>query len=490
MFPGWLPYSQNLWYTGFDCVSLIFNALALYQGKSAVGLASTASGQTDLLSKNCVNRVVMTFLVLSQLLLVTTGCKPPPPISATPKPGSTSIPTRAPTTAPSTPQPSTGARQPLTLTMWLPLELANSAVTPNGYLFEVNKSYDNLHPDTSLVQMPKALSGPGGTVNLLLTTKAAAPANLPDIALIDAAELVLLAQSGIAQPVDDYLQDAYWDGFYPYIKPAIRYKERYVAIPFMTDLILMIYNESMVETAPTTWASLTTLTTRYIFPTASGDGTSADTFVLQYLSLGGTLQGADGRPMLDAAIAEQVLRSYAIFLETGVFPENIRELATYDECWELYFNGEAAITHAPYSLYNRNRALMTRTRYAAVPTISEEVTTLAHGYAWVVTAVEPEKQRLAVDYLLAAMQPDLLAGWASEQHLLPVRKDGLEITVRDSSYRQFLNTLLDSAYPYPTIRNYARIQDVIGQAIEDVLSGMQTPERAAQTAAIEISRLR
>jgi len=66
----------------------------------------------------------------------------------------------------------------------------------------------------------------------------------------------------------------------------------------------------------------------------------------------------------------------------------------------------------------------------------------------------------------------------------------MALVIEDESYRTFLEELLKNAHPYPDLSYYTGLQSIIIRAIEDVLDGVSTPERAAVTAAAMVARLR
>ncbi|MHB1356393.1 MAG: extracellular solute-binding protein, partial [Anaerolineae bacterium] len=138
----------------------------------------------------------------------------------------------------------------------------------------------------------------------------------------------------------------------------------------------------------------------------------------------------------------------------------------------------------------RSRSQLTRSRYAVIPTLNGETTTLAHSRVWIIVTDDPDKQELAARYIEAATQPQQMADWAKSQALLPTRRSALALVVSDLPFRQFLESLLTNAYPYPNLGAYPRIQEVIGRTVESVLDGLTTPERAAMNASAEINRLR
>ena len=104
--------------------------------------------------------------------------------------------------------------------------------------------------------------------------------------------------------------------------------------------------------------------------------------------------------------------------------------------------------------------------------------------------MDPLRQEIASRYILAILDPKALSNWCAESFHLPAHKAALALVVQDESYRTFLEEQLQRAYPYPNRSYYSRLQTIIVRAIEDVLDGVSTPERAAVTAAAMAARLR
>ena len=74
--------------------------------------------------------------------------------------------------------------------------------------------------------------------------------------------------------------------------------------------------------------------------------------------------------------------------------------------------------------------------------------------------------------------------------LMPTQQEVLPAVIEDAPYRRFLGDQMEQARPYPRLKDYGAIQAAVVRAIEDVLDGLATPERAAITAAASVMRLR
>ena len=379
---------------------------------------------------------------------------------------------------------------PLTLTLWLPPEMLPDAQSTGQLIEGLNKAFVSANPQVRVEVVPKAPYGLGGIANMLLTTHAAVPARLPDIVAIDASELYKVAEGDILVPLSGLISQALWDDLFPWALETITVNGKRLGMPFQTDIAFLVYNASLIQTPPRAWYDLASTKGKYIFPAGRGDGSAADTFLLHYLALGGTFGDSDARPSLDTTLMAKVLRDYRSAMELGIVPDTVRTMRTLDDCWSSYIAGEASLTNASSWQYARDRATVQNARYAPIPTINGELVTLARSWAWAIVTRDPMRQKIAVRYIASALRPEYLSAWSKASLHLPVHRSVLELAIEDRDYRAFLVEQLQYARPYPSGRHYSEIQDAISLAIEDVLDGVTTPERAAITAAASLARLR
>jgi len=433
-------------------------------------------------------------LALLLALIVTWGCATDEPTAAA-APAST----LRPTLAVGRPEPSATAQptltsldstMPMTLTIWLPPEMAVSALS-SGLTFEmINQSFRAANPGVFLEVVPKAAYGTGGLANALLATRPVVPSRLPDIIAIDTALVSELARQDILVPLDDAIPETIWASLYPAVLDNTSLEGRRYAIPFQVDISFLAYNAGDVQIAPRTWTELEGSGGKYVFPAAQGDGSAADAFLLQYLAEGGAILNEGGQPYLDSSIMASVLATYRQAVDAGVVPISVRNLQTLDDCWRAYMQDKATMTNVGSSQYQREKGSLRKTRYASIPTTSGVSATLARSWSWAIVTRDPFRQEIASRYLLSALNPKALSSWCVESHHLPAHQEALVLAVEDEPYRVFLDEQLRHAYPYPDLAYYTRLQTIVTRAIEDVLDGVSTPERAAVTAAATVARLR
>lgn len=378
----------------------------------------------------------------------------------------------------------------MTLTLWLPPEMLPEAGYAGQLVGELNQAFVAANPQARIEIVPKAPYGPGGIANMLLTTHAVVPARLPDIVAIDTAELHKVTGADILAPLDGLFAESKWDDLFPWALEMVTVNGKRLAMPFQTDIVFLVYDASVVQAPPRAWYDLASTKGKYVFPAGRGDGSAADTFLLHYFALGGTLGDSDARPALDTTLVARVLRDYRSAMELGIVPDSVRTLRTLADCWASYVAGEASLIHASSQQFARDRDTVQNAHYAPIPTINGKVLTLARSWAWAIVASDPLRQEMAARYIALALQPERLSSWSQASFHLPVHRSILELAIGDQDYRAFLIQQLQHARPYPNGRYFAEIQDIISIAIEDVLDGATTPERAAITAAASLARLR
>ena len=262
-----------------------------------------------------------------------------------------------------------------------------------------------------------------------------------------------------------------------------------LALAYHADITFLAYDSGLVPDPPLLWEDLVQANAQYVLP--AGEGTaSADAFTVQYMAYGGSLAREDGRPFLDADIVSKVLADYARAIESGLLSRDMRSLTSLDDCWAMFLRGNAGMTAVSSWQYQRDRAKLEQVRVAQIPTPSGETLTLARAWAWGIATRNPAKHDAAVRYLLAVSRTDTMVEWCRASHHLPARPEALTDLLPEEDYRSFIEEQLRHARAYPANDHYAQLQPIITQAIDDVLSGAASPDRAAVTAAAMAMRLR
>ncbi|NLV73061.1 MAG: extracellular solute-binding protein [Chloroflexi bacterium] len=425
------------------------------------------------------------WLIAVLVIMLLAGCATRSETPPQPEPVSTAQPTAAPAAAPTADAGEPDGTEPRPLTVWLPAELVPGEME-GSYLDVAIQAFENQQSGRQVRIQPKGMTGAGGMLGLLLATYAAAPALMPDLALVDAADLPRLAEAGIAYPLDPYLPKDTWQVIYAL---ALRKDQDHMAVPYLTDPLILAYDTASHATPPRSWAATMPGTSQMAFPAAVPVGDLSDAFMLQYTALGGIFN--DGSTAtLDLSKTGQVLRTLDAYITNKVVTASSLEMSTYQDCADALQRNQVNLAVLPYSVYRANRFSAGGVGIATVPTINGKPATLTRTLVWVVTTADAERRTLALDYLRLMLAPELAAQCAGECLLLPAQRQALELAVSDAQQRALFETLLATADTLPDGRAQQVIRPLIGQAVDGVLRQQVSPEEATESLGKAIEAMR
>ena len=147
--------------------------------------------------------------------------------------------------------------------------------------------------------LPKKPDGKGGIEDLLVSTQAALPQELPDIVTLDLAELPRIVKEGVLQPFDPQFAPSVEADLYPFARQAGQTDGRIYAVPYSGDLLQVAYNSALLRFPPLTWSDLYSGSVKYAVAAGSENGTVGDSFLVQYIALGGHFNDGRGKALLD-----------------------------------------------------------------------------------------------------------------------------------------------------------------------------------------------
>ncbi len=177
-----------------------------------------------------------------------------------------------------------------------------------------------------------------------------------------------------------------------------------------------------------------------------------------------------------------VLQYYNDGVTRGIFPADVLSYHTTDDCWRDYLGGEAVLTHVSAHRYLTNGDQRPSTAMAPIPAINGPGAAISRGWAQALVSTDAAHQSLAIEFMIQLMSPEALGDWNLAAGYLPTRKGALERWDEEESYTRFASQLLETARPRPRIGNYTQLAAALQQAIEEVISGVATPEEAAARA--------
>ncbi len=419
-------------------------------------------------------------LVAMLVAFLLAACAAPTPLVPTASP----LPTPSPTTPPPTPTPTVPAPGPLvvTLTLWVPEELSPYGEEPSAaVLAQQLADFSHTYPDLQVEVIVKEAHGRGGLLDLLRTASVAAPSVLPDLVMLDTAELRVAAQAGLLQPLDGFLPAGFAADRFPFAAELGDVDGQTMGVVVAAKLQHLAYRPALFASPPLTWTAVVSAPAPFVFPAAGQDGDVNDTTLIQYLAAGGRLTDGEGNPQLEAGPLTDVLAFYEQGVAAGVIsPTVVLSLSGVEGCWEVFQNWEAGMTVVDSRRFWTG--LDPQAAFALLPTQDGRTLTLAEGWAVGLVTSDPDRQQLAamlLEWLLAAEHS---GPWTQSGAYLPGTLSGLQEWTVAEEERALLEALLEGAMPPPDPAVRAAVGPPLQAALKAVLESRRTPADAAADA--------
>jgi multiple sugar transport system substrate-binding protein len=431
---------------------------------------------------------VLLLLIVGALL---TGCQLPT-LSSTPTPGvatNTPGPPEEPTVRPTDVAEATPlVPSAITLTVWTTEAFSpTQAITSGQILAQEVAVFEESHPEVGIQFVLKKPYGKGGLLDYLLTTEAVVPALLPDVIFIDADELMAAVQAGVVQALDDLVPPELVADLYPFARLACTLDGRLYGLQFQADLDHLVYNAGQLTISPRSWPGVLSNPGPYLFPAGGQAGLVNDDFLIQYLAVRQwPADGSSDEPFLEPDSLTAVLQFYQDGVSRGVFPAEILNYHSTDDCWQDYVAGEATLTHVSAHRYLADREQAPSSAMAPIPAIDGAGAPISRGWVMALVASDPARQSLAVELMTQLMSPETNGSWNEAANTLPTRQaalaDGEEAVTAEDSTIRFIRQQLQMARPRPRLFKYTQVAAALQEAVQDVITGAATPEEAAAQA--------
>lgn len=426
----------------------------------------------------------MLFIIL---IFTLTGCGPqsptlPPPPTLIPGPLSP-LPTPTPTPE----------SQPMiiTLGLWLPEEF-----DPYGegaaadVLAQQLTEFSQAYPDLQVQVTVKKAYGRGGLLDFLRASRDAAPSILPDLIVLDAADLETAARSGLIQPLDPILAPAEMTDRFPFAAELGTVDEQTLGFVLAADMQHLAYRPALLDSPPISWTQVVSPPVPFIFPADGRDRQVNDATLIQYLAAGGQLTDTEDRPWLDEEVMVSVLDFYSTCISSGtisptfstpaISPMIVLNIADADQAWEQFQAGEGVMTVVRASRYWREADETVAA--ASIPTHDGRPFSVARGWVVAMVADDPPRQALAtllLDWLIA---PERNAQWTQAASYLPGTRGALRLWDVSDEDRAVLRGTMEGAVAAPPPEVMATTGRAIQAALEALLRRRVPPEEAAAAA--------
>jgi multiple sugar transport system substrate-binding protein len=254
-------------------------------------------------------------------------------------------------------------------------------------------------------------------------------------------------------------------------------------LQFQADLDHLVYNTGRMTVPPSSWPGVLSNPGPYTFPAGGQAGLVNDDFLIQYLAVRPWPAGGDpDTPFLDRDSLTAVLQFYQDGVSRGVFPVSIVDYNTTEDGWRDYLAGEAALTHVSAHRYLSERDGLQSSAMAPIPAVNGPGAAIGRGWALALVASDPARQSAALEFITQMMSPEMNATWSQAAGYLPTRRAATALWDEADSFTRFAQQQLEAAQPRPRLPNYTQVAAVLQEAVEDVITGVATPEEAAAQA--------
>lgn len=392
----------------------------------------------------------------------------------TPLPGEpeAQTPTTEATSAPeSTPEPITS------LVIWVPPEMDPTLETEASQVFASRlQLFSDLNNGIVVEVRVKAPSGPGGLLDALSATSAAAPATLPDLIALSRPDLETAALKELIYPLDGLTEIPDDSDWYSFTRELALLQGSTFGLPFAADSLALVYRPVQVPEFPGSWNALLDSGTTLAFP---ADSDQALFPLALYLAEGGIIQDNQRRPKLDVDPLTEVFRFLADGIVSGTFNESLTQYQTTGQVWTAFRDGQTNLAVTWVSNFLKEGPA--DTTLAPLYPSPEGAVSIGTGMSWAVATPVASRQSLAVDLAEFLVQPDFLAEWSMAAGYLPARPSALE-GWRNQSVRTTLSQIALMTQLQPSNDILTTIGPILREGVGQILQGAVDPAQAAQVA--------
>ena len=386
--------------------------------------------------------------------------------------GQTATPAATPQLSPTfTPLP------PSEMTIWLPPDFDpagdNRAAQILRQRIEKFESANQMRVDVRL----KAVSGPSGLLESLSAASAAAPLALPAVVALPRPDMELAALKGLLIPLDGLssaIDDPDW---YDYARELALVQGVTFGLPFAGDGLVMVYRPAKVSADLNQWSQVLQMHQPLGFPAGSP---LALTTVALYRSVGGEVEDAQRRPILQPEKLALVLDLYRQAAVNGLFPASTTQYESDAQVWQAYQDGHVDACLTWTSSFLRDK--LPDSLLAPLPVLGDKPSTIATGWIWSITDPLPERRSISARLVEWLSDPVFLAEWTEAAGVLPTRPASMSAW-QDQTIKTILGQAALSARARPSTELIASLGPVLEEAAVKVISLQAEPSQAAAQAA-------
>lgn len=363
------------------------------------------------------------------------------------------------------------------LVLWVPSEMDPELDTEASQIFANRlQLFSDLNDGIEINVRVKAASGPGGLLDALTATSAAAPEALPDVIALVRSDLETAALKNLIFPLEGMTEVPDDTDWYSFTREMALLQGGTFGLPFAADSLALVYHPSAFETFPGNWTALLEMSVPLAFPANSDQALFP---LALYLAEGGQVKDTQRRPILEVDPLTELFRFLAEGVESGAFSESLTQYQTSGQVWTAFRDGQMDLAVAWTSQFLQDD--LADAAFAPLYSGSNGAVSMGTGMAWAVATPQKNRQSLAVKLAEFLVQPDFLAEWSMAAGYVPARPSSLE-GWQSQSLRSTLSQVALMTQLKPSNDILSTIGPILREGVGQILQGAVDPAQAAQVA--------
>lgn len=340
--------------------------------------------------------------------------------------------------------------------------------------------------------------------------------DIPETAILLAADLFLLTDEDVVVPIDDFVKTAddkaWMNTFYPAFMENAKLKGKTYAIPFQRSTPVLYWNKDAFKAAglnpekgPANWAEMRDMAKKLTKKEASGattqwgvqipsDGNTAWLFTGIVTGAGARLTNADGNKVAfdDPKVIEAVQSWHDLSKVDGVQPSG---LISWGATPRDFLEGKAAmIWHTTGNLTNIKNNAKFGFGVSYLPGIRQNGAPTGGGNFYIFKGVSKVKQEAAFKFIKWMTTPARAAEWSVKTGYVATSAaayDTSEMKAYTASFPQAIvaRDQLKFAVSELTTHENQRISKVFNDALQAIMTGSRPAEAALKDAQREGERI-
>nr|WP_235890968.1 ABC transporter substrate-binding protein [Pararhizobium mangrovi] len=344
-----------------------------------------------------------------------------------------------------------------------------------------------------------------------LNTQMSAKDSTLDIINLDVVRPAQFAAAKWIMPLNDDLDGGtkYLDRYLSAYSKANVIDGEVAALPSRADAMMLFYRKDLLKKydidPPKTWSELSA-DAKKIQKQEGGDlqglsfqGAAIEgavcTFLLPYWSTGHTLVDKDGKLTFDMDAAVDSLKLWKGFVDDGVAPKNVAEIATDDTRQDFQRGAAIFAVEWPYAWNHfqndADTAVKDKVGIVALPAVEGgKSATCLGGWQWGVSAYSNHKKD-AVELTKYLASREVSKYIAIHGSLLPTFEDlytDADVTKAVPWFADLL-PVVQSAHARPVTPRYNEVSNAIRTTVNAVLAGQTSPEQGASQMQARLQRI-